>query len=289
MKELMKQISIPEEAMEGTLKIYDKITSDKSLWEYFNGKISEFLKIGGDFPMEDFAREIGEKINENHFAVHLVILLESARRIKPLYDERGISEEIYYDTMRDLSYKVKECKKHYDVYGIKSFVWFFRLMVLNTFMLGRLEYAEETADFDYKDYIKKGDTIYGCHIPSSGPLTYDSVMDSLKRAYKFFGCEKYLAVFCSSWMLYPPLYREVFPEGSNLRMFYELFDMIDEKHTGNNSNLWRIFYKDEDTPLDELPQETTLQRNFVKYFREGKFMGSGKGVIIFDGEKIVNK
>ena len=46
MKELMKQISIPEEAMEGTLKIYGKITSDKSLWEYFDGKIIEFLKIG---------------------------------------------------------------------------------------------------------------------------------------------------------------------------------------------------------------------------------------------------
>ena len=73
-------------------------------------------------------------------------------------------------------------------------------------------------------------------------------------------------------------------------MFYELFDVTDEIPVKDNaSNFWRVFYKEADTPLSELPAETRLQRNLIKYLSEGKLMQTGRGFIVFDGEKIINR
>ena len=95
-------------------------------------------------------------------------------------------------------------------------------------------------------------------------------------------------VYCRSWLLYPDHYN-VFPEGSNLRMFYNLFDIVDKEEDGENSNLWIIFYREASTSVDELPGDTTLQRNFKKYLNDGNNIGVGTGILVFDGERIINK
>ena len=291
MNDLMKKIDLAEDAREVVKEISLAISESPELSAELDSLVCGYLAEGVDFGIEKRMRDMSDRMGVNVFSLHLTFLLECALRAKKVYDERGIDESVYYDTMCDLSYKVKECKKMYGVCGVSSFSWYHGIMLVNTFKLGRLEYAVGRLEYDeYKNYAKRGDRVYNCHIPSCGPLTYELVIDSLERAYKFFGCKDYLIVHCSSWMLYPPVYREVFPEGSNLKMFYELFDIVGETPvTSNAANFWRIFYKPDTTPLDELPTDTTLQRSFIKYFKEGKFMGTGKGIIVFDGKRIVNK
>ena len=290
MKDFIKRIGIPEEAHEIILDLYERIKNDTALYGVFTACAEEYLDKGEDFNTKQVMEEFSEKLCCNIYTVHLVFLLECAVRVRKNFQAKGISEEVYYDTMSDIGYKVPECKKRFGVYGISTFTWY-HWIFKNTYKLGRLEYAVINLAVDsYKHYAKKGDIIYGCHIPSGEPLTYDSVMESLKKAYRFFKCEKYMVVQCESWMMSPPLYREVFPEGSNLRMFYELFDVTDEIPVKDNaSNFWRVFYKEADTPLSELPAETRLQRNLIKYLSEGKLMHKGRGFIVFDGEKIINR
>lgn len=291
MKELLKRISIPEEAHENVISIYEKICADKDIKADVDKAVYGYFEKGKDFGIEDYIKSLASKLGENHFTVYLVFLMECVIKIKPIYDEKGISEEVYLDTMTDISYKVIECKKLHGVYGVDVFAWYHTIFGMYTFKLGRLEYAEGELIYDsYKDYAVKGDRIYNLHIPSAGPLTYDLIIDSLKRAYKFYKCEKYLIVHCGSWLLYPPYAREVFPEGSNLRKFYDTFDIVTEVTTGRHAVHRWVYYKpDENTPENEIPRDTSLQRNFVNYFAQGKPSGVGKGIIVFDGERIVNK
>ena len=157
--------------------------------------------------------------------------------------------------------------------------------------LGRLEYERVAFPFDdYKGVVKKGETVYSCHIPSSGPVTRESVIESLKKAHDFFADELkdgILPVYCSSWMLYPA-HCEVYAEGSNLRKFYDLFDIIAQTEDKTNHNFWRIFDVDySPETFESAPERTTLQRSFKSYIRQGNCMGTGKGILLFDGEKIL--
>lgn len=291
MKELMKKLSIPEGAWDDAQKIYDKINADTAMKSDVENAVNTYFEQGNKFGIEAYITELSEKLGENKYTVHLVFLLICAILIKPVYDERGISEEVYIDTMTDISYKVTECKKLYGVYGVDVFAWYHALFGVYTFKLGRLEYAVGELVYDsYKDYAVKGDRVYNMHIPSAGPLTYDLIMDSLKRAYDFFKPEKYLIVHCGSWLIYPPYAKEVFAEGSNIRGFYDLFDIVGEQESGRHAIHRWVWYKpDENTPVSELPTETSLQRRFIQYFADGGKSGVGKGLIVFDGERIVNK
>jgi len=138
--------------------------------------------------------------------------------------------------------------------------------------------------------VRGGETVVACHIPSSGPLLTEDVMASLRRAYAFFGNthrDGKLIVTTSSWLVYPPYQGTVFPVGSNVYRFAALFDVISEKDT-DFGDFWRVFnvpYSKE--TLANVPEDTSMRRRMKQYLQNGGIMGSGYGVIVFDGEKIV--
>lgn len=289
MKFLCDKIGLSKEACDCVYSLYNGISKDRYLLEVLTAAKNAFFTSGYNSDYKDRLETISETTGIHIFTVHLVFILLCAKTTKQLYDKNKISEEIFLDSMSDIAFKVNECKKMYGIYGISTFSWYFGVLTLKVFKLGRLEFEVKPCPLDgYKDYVKKNEILYSCHIPSAGPLTYESVIDSLKRAYTFFGIKDNLVVYCRSWLLYPDHYN-VFPEGSNLRMFYDLFDIVGKDEDEENSNLWRIFYKEASTSVDELPGDTTLQRNFKKYLRDGNNIGVGTGILVFDGERIINK
>ena len=119
-------------------------------------------------------------------------------------------------------------------------------------------------------------------------------MDSLERAYEFLKKDlktSILPVVCNSWLLFPPYAEQVFGEGSNLKTFAGLFDVIETIPRETFEDGWRLFgaaYKD---PVSQLPRDTSLRRSMVRYIENGGGFGFGFGVILYDGEqkKIINR
>ena len=286
MKFLCSKIGFPKEASDYIYSVYSGITHNKNAYKDLMHAKTSFLSPNSSeykICIDRIHNEMGLDV----YTINLILVLICAKNVKAIYAERNIPEEIFFDSMSDISCKLIECKKMHNIWGIFSLDWYRGIFSLRTFKLGRLEYEIKQFPLDsYKDIVKKGDIVYSCHIPSAGPLTPESVMDSLKKAYKFFNIKDKLIVYCHSWLIYPAHY-DLFPKGSNLRAFYDLYDIIDEEHQTSNENLWRIFYKPIDTPLDELPENTTLQRNFKEYLKKGNFIGVGVGMLVFDGENFV--
>ncbi|MBQ4259546.1 MAG: DUF5596 domain-containing protein [Lachnospiraceae bacterium] len=245
-----------------------------------------------------FAQQVQEKIpEENAYVLNLLAWLNCIPYLHDTYTQFGISDDIFYESMKDFSYKAKECKMVYGVLGV--FVnWFFLFFELKEFSLGRLQY--EAYHFDYDTYtyediqLKKGDRVYFCHIPSSGKLTYDMCMESFQKAYEFFK-PHYLGdiipIISDTWLLYQPYIDKVFPEGSNLKRFAKLFDNIDNYIVDNDFyDSWRVFHRSYKDSTKDLPADTTLRRNFIEYINSGGDFGYGYGIILYDGKKkrIVN-
>ena len=280
-------LAFPTDAREVLVVAYERICEcgastklDDARELFFEGDIREYREI---------LKVISEQTCIHRYTVDMVFLLSCVERAKEIFEEKGISEEVFRDTMRDLNAKLEECKSVYGIWGTFVVWWYPEFFRAERFALGRLQFEKKEFPFEnYKDIVKKGDTVYNFHIPSGAPLNYESIVDSFKRAYKFFDVKGIMPIFLSSWLIYPP-HGALFREGSNLKRFYELFDILDSKEHSSNAELWRIFSVpfSSDMDLETLPEDTSLQRSFKQFFAQGGVMGSGKGIILFDGERMI--
>lgn len=279
-KELMRLIEFPAEAADYFEEIHRQILQDP--------ETEKILAEAADTYFETKEYEVSmallsEKAGIHRYSADMMLLLICACRLWEIYKEKNYPEELFRDTMMDLNYKLKECRDVYGVWGTFVLFWDDRFFDCTRFKLGRLQYETEPAKCDYKDLVKKGDPVLNCHIPSAGPLTPELVRESLQKAYEFYGKEGDMVVVCDSWLLYPPL-REVFPEGSNLRKFHDMFDVVESREEKENPDAWRVF-STAGSDIRSFPQNTSLQKRLYEYLKAGKAMGEGYGFLIWQPEK----
>ena len=67
------------------------------------------------------------------------------------------------------------------------------------------------------------------------------------------------------------------------------FQYNDDAQENTFPNSILVFGMEYNGDTSKFPKDTTLQRNFINYLNDGKKCGFGHGIIIFDGENIVNK
>ena len=234
-----------------------------------------------------------QRSSVHRYAVDMIFFLSAAPALKECYTKGGIGEEIFWASMRDLRYKLIECHDLHGIWGTFVGHWFPGFFRMNRFALGRLQYERRpfTATA-YKDYLTKNELGCKCHIPSSGPLRYEEVLDSLRHAYAFYKdlqIDGVLPIFCNSWLLYPPL-ADRFPATSNIGRFYRLFDVISLEPKASNDDFWRIFNLPYDVNnLINAPERSSLQRTVKHFLLEGNCLGNGLGVILVDGERVLTE
>lgn len=287
---MCEKLGFPAEATEDLTKTYKKLCENKEAACELNRAVELFSNGTWDFngPMTKLEAMTGI----NRFTLDLFLLLLSITDLKEKYKKAEISEDVMWETVEDLRFKLIECKNMHGVWGSFVLGWHRSIFSMNIFKLGRLEY--ETGKFPFDDFegIKKDDKVVSIHIPSCGPLLQEDVVASLKKAYEFYKHDykgDKIPFFCHSWLLYAPMCEAVFPKNSNLYRFYKNFNVIHNDANSVNSDFWRIFYMDfSPENLEKAAEDTTLRRNLKAYLKAGNSMGNGCGLFFFDGEKIIN-
>lgn len=240
--------------------------------------------------------EIAERFKENLYTIHFLFLLANTHWLHERYKKSGISDEIYYRSMDDLRCKLNECIECKGIPGTFVITWFGRFFRVSRFGLGRFQF--ETIKLDCKDgftsssgfRIENGAAVLNIHIPSSGiPLTDEVRFDSYRRASEF-----YRNVFgdgptvfhCSSWLLYEKQ-REFLPAESNILKFLGDFELISSGDSDNFGNAWRVFGHYASLPAEMWPKDTSLRAAYADRILSGGKTGSGRGVMLFSGDKIM--
>ncbi len=286
-----EKLHFPEDAIPVMEQTYSAILESEKGRALLAEAVQKFLEPGQGRDGGVILAELSAQMGIRQETTDMVALLAALEPMPDRYRKAGLPEELLWASMEDLTYKLYECRDVRHCWGTFVTWWFTWFYELKRFKLGRLEY--ESVEFEYEEYRgwKKGDKVINLHIPSDGPLTREAVMASLKQAYDFYrDCRKdgKLLFICHSWLLYPEHYRRVFPVGSNLRGFYELFDLIDMGISENNHDFWRVFNMDYSPEiLDQVPTDTRLRRNLLQFVKSGRPMGEGAGIICFDGEQIL--
>ena len=243
---------------------------------------------------KDQRKDLANRSGVNFYTLNYIFLVCASRKAKAMYQEKGYSETLFYDTFEDLDYKLQECYAMHGVYGNFVEWWYAIFYRLKCFKLGRLEFEPVTyhPDTPYtKDglTIEKGDTVLSVHIPASGPMTTESRLDSYRRAYEFFPECIYdgkLVMICDSWLLYRGN-REMFPPELNIHQFTLDWDIIISNEDPHFRDCWRLFYTNYQGDPSALPYDNRARRAVVDWLKAGKHCGTGYGIAFFDGEKLL--
>ena len=293
LEQFMKDFEYEEKDAKFLLQEYDKIRRNRSSCALFNEAIDDYNKsiqidYGNDVLVK--AEKAGKNAGVHPYTAGLLIFMCFTKHLKELYDEKGISEKIYHDSMLDLRYKLEECKLVKNIIG--SFVarWFPGFFDMTRFALGRLQF--EMSTYQGKDYEKngkklvKGDRVINVHIPRSDtPITKEATDDAYAQAAAFFIHEvtnKQVVFVCHSWLLFSDTL-EVFPKHTNTYRFIHEYDVVWNSYDkeGEYNDAWRLFDMDYTGNIEDYPENTSMRRVYKQYLLDGGRTGKGFGIIIY--------
>ena len=285
LQDFFQKFEYPQEAQDALLLALGKV-KDVALEEFeelietynYRWVLDAFL----DF--EDRMSEISKKAKIHEFEGRFLLYLHLLPKLKEIYVQKGISLEIWEDSVRDLKYKLLKCKLIHNVWGSFLRGWFAGFFQLKRFAFGKLEF--ELKKF-HGNYEKNGITlipesiIVYIHIPrSSGGLTYEDQTIAFQRAKEFFqpryGKDRKIPFMTGTWLLFSKN-KQFLKPNSNLRAFIDRFEIIEEFEYSDYSQTWRIFNKIF-TKWQDMPQDTSLQRAYVEMIKKGEKTGWAEGI-----------
>ncbi len=277
-----------------------------------------FLKI---YPDEDLQVKIEEYIKKNEkkisrylkfcykkrWEIHLkkddftklCLVYAFLPEVKNRYEKKGISDEIFFDTMSDIKIWINDCRDNLHSTGLNELNWIMLHMNMSIFKIGRLQYQKM---FYYMkdtyrkngETIKFGDKIWNVHIPRGEKLDFDACEKSFIMAQEFI--KEYFPEYpdnkfmCHSWLLYPTN-KDYMIEGSNILKFATLWDVTSKHEAPADAYRWlfSVRYQNKEMLknkkktgsygcIEKLPQNTTMQKNAIEYIKSGGTLGAGFGV-----------
>ena len=284
-----KNLDLPSESIPVLEKAFRLVTENDDTGMLFQQAIDSIL-TPNNIKFDEATSKILEITAINQYTLNMVLCISCLEPLNKIYENTELKDN-FYRRVKSLKEQLISCKEQYNIWGITEAFWQWFFHEWQCAELGRLEFEPfyHFCDVPYKG-IKKGAPVILIHIPGNSPLDMDKVMDSLKLAYNHFKdrFESGIVPFIThTWLLYPPYLNGVFKEGGNLMKFAELFDIIDQNESeyGNFFNIFGCNYPGED--LSNVPQKTSLQRNMLKYIKDGNKMGQGYGIFLYDGNGIV--
>ncbi|MEG1926425.1 MAG: acyltransferase domain-containing protein [Ruthenibacterium sp.] len=219
-------------------------------------------------------------IDEDGFA-ELAVQLVACQNTKMLYVQNGIPDCVFLDTMACFSRFLKETLAKTGRLSFDRGFWTWRALSLSLYRLGTLEFEclHLPNDIATALAVRAGVKALSVHIPSDACLTTDQLILSYSKAKKmFFKPNNELLIYCRTWLLSPNL-QNLISENSNIRTFANDYQIM-QTNTNDTSFYNWIFATTPQTPINDLSENTSLQRAVKAYLLNGGKIGSATGKFI---------
>lgn len=213
----------------------------------------------------------------------LACMMRAMQDSYALYIEEKIPNKIFADTMKCFTRFLKEHVVSFGCCGFDRDFWTGRQLSLLLFRLGELEFeivSEEGEKAGAPQAEKHSHYLIHVHIPSDADLSPECCDESFRMAEQFLAehfPETVGSKFaCDSWLLSPAL-KELLPEESRILQFQNRFEVKSWNQDADDFLEW--VFKRKDLALEDLPEETSLQRKMKAYLLKGGKIGEAYGEI----------
>ena len=189
---------------------------------------------------------------------------------------RDLPEDVFVATMGAFTRFVREHLRSWGRVGFDRAFWTTRQVHARLLRVGEMEYELRG---------EEGDPRISLHIPSNTVLRAELLNRSVDGARalfaRFYPEWADAPILLHSWLLSPAL-PQLLPEGSNILRFQSAFDILETEQESDDCLEW-VFKiaggQRESVRLEDLPENTSLQRSMKAYLLAGGGVGSGRGVL----------
>lgn len=229
----------------------------------------EIQKLTNPETAEAACRTLSEALEGSDMAM-LACQLEAAACTYDRFLGKGVSAEVLVDTLKCFSRFLRETHAMTGQWKFDREWWTWRQVSGLLFRVGELEYEmlPQTGEISL-------------HIPSDAVFTPENVDASLAAARAFFAehfpTYRDADYVCHSWLMSPKL-KELLPESSNIVSFQNRF-RITHVDPDNREYIHWLFAAMPDTPLEALPEKSSLQRKTKELMRVGGHIGEAGGIL----------
>ena len=187
------------------------------------------------------------------------------------YRQKGIPEEIFWDTIKFIPRFLEWQNTYYGSYTFPWGWWLPRQLSLCEFRLGQLEFERVKTE---------NGPVVSLHIPSDAKLEPQLLRDSVRQMQRLFLHQfpdyYQVPVVCDSWMLSPAL-KELLPEDSRILQFANCFEV--QSVDWDSTAVLDWVFPGPKVPYEQLAETTSLQRSMKQYLLESKKVGWARGVL----------
>lgn len=222
------------------------------------------------------------KISEEE-SKYLYFLQKARQSTKKLYEERGLSEELFEDNIRDIEVWAEDFRSKSGKRGISPchFQWIEDILELRIVKLGRLQFeaADSASPFFADAFPYESDTLYlHVHIRAKEDFSPRFCDASYERAASFYRDMGYrfrrICFLCDSWLINPDLQDLLSPE-SNILHFQSRYTLLSHDDRNRQAEERVFGFLSEDP--SSYPENTSLQRNLKSALSRGRIFGTAKG------------
>ena len=281
--EFFRICHFPEEAIEAVQQAEENLHHDVD----FNNLVHRFYENEESVWTE--LRTAAQQHGIHTFTADLLLLVCCVPEAKQRYKSIGISENIYWDSMKDIRYKMMETHHIHGIWGVYCGQWLAMLLKQQCICLGRLQFEPQPSHFACQigeHVLHKGDPVLNVHIPSFGKLLHEDVEKSYQQATAFFRDmfpNGQVWIQAETWILYPKV-NAMLPEG-NMRHWADDYHIVHAFIDPNQDDRYRIFHLPNGTPMEQYPETNPLQCKLKSWLMEGNRMGIGFGyLLLINGE-----
>ncbi|MDE6606045.1 MAG: acyltransferase domain-containing protein [Clostridia bacterium] len=282
------------------LKLFEKIYDDTEVFEavekYIRDNYAEVAKYSKLLLKNRWTGLVGKPR-----LLRMAALALSLATAKERFKEKGLDEQVFFDTMTDIKIWGEDCRAHFGEIGIDEINWLRLHVNCKIFKIGRLQYQLCKYYFGAKTIIGEskirfGEKCFNIHIPRGERLDMDLCIRSLKSAYEMLG-KAFPKIgreimICHSWML-SSHNKNFISEDSNISRFAKLFTLVgesqsasehlrwifdiraDEKLLQNNKERLGYYYD-----LSDFQSKSSMQNSAKEYIMQGGILSDGKGALL---------
>lgn len=219
----MSNIASASGVIEIIKKWYCKIGFPTEYDDEFHNALDE-IEISPDTSIESYD-ETSIEGKKNFLA-----LLYMCEALSKGYEEKGIPEEILYETLKDIRIWTDIWTEIKGELFLGQVFWLKYHLTMRLFRIGRLQFCHDEKGKAYPEVgIKETDGTLDVHIPADGKLDIEECRRSFVMAKEFYARyfpEKQFTYFnCHSWLLDETLKKYLPPE-SNIIRFGDMFTRV---------------------------------------------------------------
>ena len=199
---------------------------------------------------------------------HVYVFLATIPAVRRFHASRDVPEAITWDTLNQLGELVEAHRRKFGEGGMNKQYWTACILSGIVYRLGRLQFDLGIG--------RDGVPELGLHIPERGGRLIPEIFEeSLRRARPFFdrhfpehGARVTTGM---SWMYDPQLAEYLTEEDSHIVRLRRGWTLIDsEPYMRGDRSILEFVFRYNGQPLDELPQETRLQKAVVAHLKAGR-------------------